>query len=98
MKGQHELRYSCSTWARGRVATWKARPPPVLTFRAWRLFDDDLNEWRIRFTLEALQTLDDKWKAVIAAAEYANDLGMLRTLREGVEAKAVKEYGSSITD
>ncbi len=28
----------------------------------------DLNEWRVRFTLEALQTLDDKWKAVIAAA------------------------------
>lgn len=47
----------------------------------------DLNEWRIRFTLEALQTLDDKWKAVIAAAEYANDLGMLRTLRDGVEGE-----------
>ena len=68
----------------------------------------DLNEWRVSFTLEALQTLDDKWKAVIAsaaergdedtAAEYANDLAMLRTLREGFEATAVNEYGPNITN
>ena len=49
---------------------------------------------------------DDKWKAVIAApvegrrgtaAEYANDLAMLRTLREGLEGKAVEEFGPTIT-
>jgi hypothetical protein len=54
-----------------------------------------------------LQTRDDKWKAVIAAAtekgdedtaaEYANDLAMLRTLREGLEGKAVEEFGPTIT-
>jgi len=68
----------------------------------------DLNEWRTRFMLEALQTLDDKWKAIIAAAaekgdedtaaEYANDLAMLRTLREGFEANAVQEYGPTIAN
>jgi hypothetical protein len=66
----------------------------------------DLDEWRTRFTLEALQTLDDKWKATIAAAakkgddnaaaEYANDLAMLRTLREGFEANAVEAFGPSV--
>ena len=33
----------------------------------------DLNEWRVSFTLEALQTLDDKWKAVIASAAERGD-------------------------
>ncbi len=68
----------------------------------------DLNEWRVRLTLEALRTLDDKWTAIIAAAaekgdedtcsEYGNDLAMLLTLREGFEASAIKEYGPGITD
>lgn len=32
------------------------------------------------------------------AAEYANDLAMLRTLREGLEGKAVEEFGPTITN
>ena len=67
----------------------------------------DLNEWRTRMTLEALQTLDEKWTAIIdaaaakgdedTAADYGNDLMMLRTLREGLEHHAVTTYGPDIT-
>jgi hypothetical protein len=58
--------------------------------------------------LEALQTLDEKWTAIIqaaaakgdedTAADYGNDLMQLHTLREGFEAKAVQAFGPAIKD
>ncbi len=67
-----------------------------------------LNEWRTRLTLEALQTLDEKWTAIIeaaaakgdedTAADYGNDLMMLMTLREEFEELAINTYSASITN
>ena len=68
----------------------------------------DLNEWRTRFVLEALQTLDEKWTATIeaaaakgdedTAADYGNDLMMLMTLREELEERAKKAFNANITN
>jgi len=33
----------------------------------------DLTDWQARFMLEALQNLDDRWKAVIAAAAKGDE-------------------------
>ena len=62
----------------------------------------DLNEWRTRLVLEALQTLDEKWTTIIeaaaakgdedSAADYGNDLMLLMTLREELEELAIKAF------
>ena len=68
----------------------------------------DLNEWRTRLVLEALQTLDEKWTATIGAAaakgdedtaaDYGNDLMMLMTFREELEELAIKAFNAKITN
>lgn len=68
----------------------------------------DLNEWRTRLVLEALQTLDEKWTTTIeaaaakgdedTAADYGNDLMMLMTLREELEELAITAFSANITD
>jgi hypothetical protein len=65
----------------------------------------DLDEWRARFILEALQTLDEKWRATISStddldvkADYGNDLMQLHILQEGFEQAAVKAFGPGVKE
>ncbi len=64
----------------------------------------DFDQWRANLMLEALQTLDEKWQAIVdktddedAKADYANDMMRLHILQEGFERKAVEEFGAGIT-
>ena len=64
----------------------------------------DFDNWRANMVLEALQTLNEKWQAMIDStedvdvkADYANDMIGLHIFQEGFERIAVGEFGSGIT-
>jgi hypothetical protein len=64
----------------------------------------DLQEWQVRFVLEALRVLEKHWGDTAAtcndedgAADIGNDLIRLTAAHDYLERQAVKAFGSGIT-
>lgn len=65
----------------------------------------ELDEWRVRYLLEALRVCEAKWSAIAKGSEdedvqadYSNDVLKLGVLYDGLEAEAVEVFGGGIKE
>ena len=65
----------------------------------------DLDQWHVRYLLEALRVCEGQWSAIAKGsddedvqADYSNDVIRLSILYDGFERKAVEAFGESVTN
>jgi len=64
-----------------------------------------LDEWRVRYILEALRVCEEQWSKTAKASEdedfqadYGNDIARLSILYDGLESHAVASFGPGIRE
>ena len=64
-----------------------------------------IDEWRARYLLEAMRVCEAQWSVIAKGsddedvqADYSNDILKLGVLYDGLEAQAVKAFGTGIRE